>query len=514
MSLLRRIRAVLDKGPPEQDPRDVVIEQQDREIARLRDELARHKDVHRENGRVQRQNDGLQRRIERLEHENEHLKQQLATERRAGRRQAAPFAKKRPQGRGKRPGRRPGTRYGRQGRRACPAHVDEALAAPVPMRCPDCGGTVDVTGAAEQYQEDLPPVRPLVRRFDIEVGHCSQCRRRIQGRHPLQTSDALGAARAQLGPGVVALVVDLHTRCGLPLAKVADLLQTRFGLQVTPGGLVHLLHRAARDARPAYEALREQVRNAPVVTVDETGWRVGGIGHWLWAGVTPTTTVYAICAGRGFEDAQAVLGADFDGVLVRDGWVVYRSYTNGEHQSCLQHLRRRCEELLEEHPHCGWAGQVQDTLQAALALRDRRNAGGISDHGLATARGRLLAQISRLIDNPPPHDDAERFAAHLAVEFGAIFTFLWDPAVDATNWRAEQAIRPAVVIRKVCGGNRTRKGADTQQVLASVVRTARQRNLDLPALFATMLRAPVPIVPDVFGLPPPSAPSAAPQRAN
>ncbi len=73
VSLLRRIRAILDKAPPEQDPRDVVIEQQDREIGRLRDELARHKDVHRENGRVQRQNDGLQRRIERLERENEHL---------------------------------------------------------------------------------------------------------------------------------------------------------------------------------------------------------------------------------------------------------------------------------------------------------------------------------------------------------------------------------------------------------------------------------------------------------
>ena len=53
-----------------------------------------------------------------------------------------------------------------------------------------------------------------------------------------------------------------------------------------------------------------------------------------------------------------------------------------------------------------------------------------------------------------------------------------DPSIDATNWRAEQAIRPAVVTRKVCGGNRTRKGADTQQVLASVVRTARQRKLD------------------------------------
>ena len=323
VGLLRRILAILDQAPSERDARDVVIEQQDREISRLRDELARHKDVHRDNGRVHRQNDGLQRQNQRLRRENEHLKQQLGAERRAGRRQAAPFAKDRPQGRGGRPGRRPGARYGRQGRRPCPARVDETLAAPAPATCPDCGGAVTVTGAASQYEEDLPPVRPLVRRFDIEVGHCSQCRRRIQGRHALQTSDALGAASAQLGLGVVALVVELHTHGGMPLAKVADLLQTRFGLHVTPGGLANLLHRAARDARPAYEALCEQIRHSPVVTADETGWRVGALSHWLWAAVTPTTTVYAICAGRGFDDAQAVLGADFDGVLVRDGWVVY-----------------------------------------------------------------------------------------------------------------------------------------------------------------------------------------------
>ena len=103
---------------------------------------------------------------------------------------------------------------------------------------------------------------------------------------------------------------------------------------------------------------------------------------------------------------------------------------------------------------------------------------------MATARGRLTARLARLVDAPPPLDDAERFAAHLATEFPAVFLFLWDPSLDATNWRAEQAIRPAVVIRKVCGGNRTRHGADTQQVLASVVRTARQRNLDLPPLIA------------------------------
>ena len=100
--------------------------------------------------------------------------------------------------------------------------------------------------------------------------------------------------------------------------------------------------------------------------------------------------------------------------------------------------------------------------------------------------------------------DAERFAKHLANEFPAVFLFLCDPSIDATNWRAEQAIRPAVVTRKVCGGNRTRRGADTQQVLASVVRTARQRGLDLRALITTLLCAPKPVEPEALALPPPA----------
>ena len=454
---------------------------------------------------LEQENTELRKERDRWKQRSEHLQGQLDAARRAGCRQAAPFAKNRPQGRGGRPGRKAGEAYGRQGRRARPAQVDETYAAPVPAACPDCGGAVDVTGVASQYQEELPAVRPVVRRFDIEVGHCSRCQRRVQGRHALQTSDALGAAGAQLGPGVVALVVELHTEMGVPLAKVAHVLRTTFGLQVTPGGLAHLLHRTARDAAPTYTALCEQVRNSPVVTPDETGWRVAAISHWLWAFVTPETTVYAICPGRGFDDATTVLGADFAGVLVRDGWVSYRCYRAALHQSCLNHLLRRCKELQEDHPDSLWAGQVQAVLQTGLAVRDRCNAGELSEHGLASVRGRLVAQLGRLIDAPPPLDDAERFARHLATEFAAVFLFLWDLSVDATNWRAEQAIRPAVVIRKVCGGNRTRHGADSQQVLASVVRTARQRDLDLPPLIATMLRATGPVVPDAFGLPPPPA---------
>ena len=239
---------------------------------------------------------------------------------------------------------------------------------------------------------------------------------------PLQTSDALGAAGAQLGPNVAALVAELHTGMGVPLAKVSEHLKTKFGLQVTPGGLVHLLHRTAAAAAPAYAALCEQVRHSPVVTPDETGWRVNALRHWLWAYATPETTVYAICDGRGFADAAAVLGPDFAGVLVRDGWAAYRGFKHAPHQTCLAHLLRRCKQLQEDHPDSPWGGDVQAVLQDGLALRDRCNAGDISEHGLASARGRLAARLGRLIDSPPPLDDAERFAKHLSNEFPAVMS--------------------------------------------------------------------------------------------
>ena len=85
--------------------------------------------------------------------------------------------------------------------------------------------------------------------------------------------------------------------------------------------------------------------------------------------------------------------------------------------------------------------------------------------------------------------DVRRFAAHLITEAPALLTFLGDPTIDATNWRAEHAIRPAVVTRKVCGGNRTVRGAETQQILASVLRTLDQRGLDPADVFTPLLQA-------------------------
>jgi transposase len=467
------------------------LERQQREIDRQRREIERlrreHERADRDRNRYRQQRDQLRKKIDRLEDD-------LDDARRALHRQAAPFSRGAPRRHPRRPGRTAGPAYGRRGHRAPPSHVDETYEAPLPPACPQCGGPVTLTRQATQYQEELPVIRPSVRAFHIAIGHCTDCGRRVQGRHPLQTSNALGAAAAQLGPTAVTLAVVLNKQLGLPLGKIATLFRERFGLTVTTGGLVHAMRRAARRAEPTYAALGATIRGSPVVTADETGWKVAAHLHWLWAFTTPDTTLYTIQPGRGFEEAGTVLGADFAAVLVRDGWSPYRRFQRAIHQTCLAHLLRRCRRLIRDHDERRFAPRVQRVLQHGLRVRDRFLRGDISAQGVAVARGHLQNQLNTLIDRPGSAHVARRFAAHLAIEFPAVFTFLLEPAViDATNWRAEHALRPAVVTRKVCGGNRSAQGAHTQQVLASVLRTIQQRQLDAAAIFSNLLRAPQPL---------------------
>lgn len=460
----------------------------ERTIAELRGELER----------VERERDRLRR-------ENDRLKTELEAARRAGARQAAPFSKGPPQRRPRRPGRKAGAAHGRHGQRPVPPVVHETYDVPTPATCPACGDQVRDTQVAAQYQEDVPPVQPVVRRFDVHVGRCQGCQRRVQGRHPLQTSDALGAAAVHLGPHAVALAASLNKQFGLSFGKVATLFRERFGLAVTPSALVRALHRVAARGQPTYAALCETVRTSPVVVPDETGWRVEAVLHWLWVFATATTTVYRIAKGRGFADAAAVLGADFAGALTRDGWAPYRQFTEAFHQTCLAHLLRRCRLLQRDHPRARFPVRVARILHQALAVRDRRTAGTISPHGVDVARGHLFQQLCTALEDPGTVPEIQRFARHLTVELPALFSFLVDADLDATNWRAEQAVRPAVITRKMCGGgNRSRRGADTQQILVSLLRTAQQRHLDSTAVLTTLLCASAPLVSPHFYPPEPS----------
>jgi len=321
----------------------------------------------------------------------------------------------------------------------------------------------------------------------------------VQGRHGRQTSNAIGSAASQLGPRALALATLLNKGLGLPYGKTATVLEQAFGLGVSRGGLCQALERVAEKAEPTYQALVEQVRGSPSVTPDETGWKVGGQLWWMWVFSTPQVTVYAIQPGRGFEQAARVLGADFAGFLVRDGWAAYRRFLHALHQSCLAHLLRRCREmiLLGGKREAEFPRRIQSLLQQALQLRERRQPEQISDHGVAVARGRLEAKLDRSLQHRYRSPRNRRLANHLLRERDALFTFLNCPGLEATNWRAEQAIRPMVVARKVWGGNRTARGAQTQSILVSFLQTCRQQLQPASSLLQTLLCSSQPKVLDL-----------------
>jgi len=443
----------------------------------------RLEELERENQRLRQENESLRQEIERL-------RRQLEEALRAAHRQAAPFSHGQPKPDPKRPGRKAGEQYGRHYCRPHPRRVEERIAVPLPTRCPACGGGLVFERLEPQYQEDIVR-RTVVRGFEVAVGRCRGCGRRVQGRHPLQTSDALGAAQVQLGPEALALAAQLNKQMGLSLGHTAEVLKLGFDLQVSRAGIYRALARMADKAEPTYQALVRAARASRVNGVDETGWRVGGRLQWMWVAVSAQVTVYMVLPGRGFTEAAVLLGAEYSGWLVHDGLRCYYSFALAFHQSCLAHLVRRCRELARVvAPAAGFPLAVRALLDKALNLRDRYAQGLVSLHGLWTAAGRLEAQLDRLLARSYRSPSNRRLAAHLRHEQPHLLTFLRCPGLEATNNAAERALRGVVIARKVWGGNRTWNGARTQGILASVLRTCRQQGKDAFARIVGLLRGP------------------------
>jgi transposase len=186
-------------------------------------------------------------------------------------------------------------------------------------------------------------------------------------------------------------------------------------------------------------------------------------------------------------------------VLERDGWAPYRRFAAASRQTCLAHLLRRCRELLAdaERGQARTPHAVRRILQRALLVRDQCDAGQLNADQVAGEAERLGVAVDRLLAGRTVYPPNQRLLDHLARERDALFTFLARPEVQATNWRAEHAIRPAVVCRKAWGGNRTWAGVQTWQVLSSLLATAAVQQRDPVALLLPLLRAPGPVLADL-----------------
>ncbi len=449
----------------------------DRLLAQLRQQVAE----------LQQDQARLQRRLAKLKMHNDRLRGELDEAHRQAHRQASPFRRQKLKKRKKKPGRRRGHDADLRPTPK-PEHIDRVVNVPCRL-CPDCGVELVDPGQVVQYQTDLPPIVPIVTQFNIETGFCPCCRRRVQGRHAEQTSDAIGAAGNTLGPVVLTMAAEMKHRLGVPYRKISDFLETYADFKVCPSALVRADQRLAERARPTYDLLIDALRRCDIVHADETGWRVNAVNGWLWVFSNQNLTVYTIRTGKGARGADVpkdILGPDFDGTLIVDGLKTYDvlDYRKGQ---CNAHLLRRTKDLLDTVPaeERSLVEELQLLIQEAIGLAERREQ--LTPEGYA----RRVANIEKRFDTwllrigrrrRPLCPEVDRLVEHVINHHEQWFRFLQEPKVPPTNNHAERMLRPAVITRKVGGCNKTLFGALAHSILASVMVTCKQQGQKFLAL--------------------------------
>jgi hypothetical protein len=421
-----------------------------------------------------------QRQIAELTAAVETLRGEVERLTRDGKRQAAPFSKGTRVAHPKTPGRKPGQGPFRYRTPPAPETITEPIVA-VPVTasaCPACGGTLAPERVDAAYRTELPAVvRPRITAYHVAVSRCTACGRHMRGGHPDLAPDQYGVTAHRVGPRLMAAAHLLHYGLGVPARKVPAILRTLTGVVLTQGALTQdALRRTAGAVGGAHQRLRRHVRDAGAVHTDDTGWRVGGVPAWLMTFETDTAVVYQVRPHHRNQEVREVVPADYAGVMVTDRGKSYDATGLGavKQQKCLAHIQRSLAAVVEtKRGKARWFGtRLKRLLREAMALwHDHRDG---KARGFATRASRLRSAITHhLRDRTLSDRDNQRLLNELGGHHdrGNLLRFLSDPTIEPTNNRAERALRPAVIGRKVSQCSKTWGGAEAFAAFTSVVRT-------------------------------------------
>ena len=257
---------------------------------------------------------------------------------------------------------------------------------------------------------------------------------------------------------------------------------------MSPGALALAAQRVAKRLSPEVAYIGEAVRGSPAVNVDETGWRVGGRNHWMWAFVTDRLTLYRIVPSRAGRIAAEELGKDFGGVVVADFFSAYNKLSC-EQQKCTVHLLRELRDCAKKNKTPEFAA-FRKKLKRIIADAVRLVASKDFDPALCESLiWRLHDRVHALAVADYKNPDCRRLAKRLWQHGENLFTFLLYPGiVTPDNNRAERAIRPAVVLRKISGGSRTANGANASADLLTLSQTCRLNGISFVPFLLKALR--------------------------
>jgi len=331
--------------------------------------------------------------------------------------------------------------------------------------CGGCGAKLSETNQPNVHaydHVDLPPIKPITTRINLHRCDCPRCGKRVTATPPADMP--IGSP---FGPGIVALVVYLHTSQMVSFNRLVEMLEGLFGLTLSEGAIANMLARAGKPFAVAREAIKAEVRAAPVIASDETSARVEGKTHWQWVFGCATAVCHVIAPSRGKAVITGFLAGARPKVWISDRLAAQAGHAE-QHQVCLAHLIRDAQYAIEDGDTV-FAPGFKALLKRACAIGRRRD--GLADTTLQAYRRDLDRRLDALLATSPSGAAGLKLKWAIADCRERLFVFVTRRDVPATNNVSERALRPSVIFRKVTNGFRSCWGAEAYADIRSIVAT-------------------------------------------
>jgi len=342
-----------------------------------------------------------------------------------------------------------------------------------PDLCRKCGreltGDERVVGRPARHQViELPDSVVVTTEHRLVKVCCPGCRTHTRAELPADIEH--GAFGPRLRATVVMLAAMLMSR-----RATLTLLGDMFGARISLGSIENILKQASDSLAAPWQAIQRAVQAADVAHADETSWARAGHRLWLWSALSATAACYRIDQTRARTAARALLG-EFDGLLISDRYSVYDFIDPARRQVCLSHLARNFQAFAERDGAPGRHGQQIKTLIDDAIRADtqaRRDGDTLAWHSgpLSDVHDRLMGAVEAGERSHTP--DLARLCATVLDIWPTLWNFTEHPEAEATNNRAERALRHAVLWRKTSNGTQTEAGERFVERILSIRETCR-----------------------------------------
>lgn len=369
---------------------------------------------------------------------------------------------------------KPGQKKGHPGvRRQKPLRIDQRKEHTL-SACSDCQNSLPGAFTTRtRYTEEVVPTPPVVTEHTIHRYWCSTCEKVVE---PVLT-EAL--PKSTIGLKTLVLTAWMHYGLGVTIEKILQIFNQTFQMKVSKSGLIQAWQRLAEKLRFVYDDIGVQAQKSAVLHIDETGWRVNGITHWLWCFTNHVLVYFIIDRSRGSPVIKKVLGNLFNGILISDFFSAYNCMQAMAKQKCFSHIftyLARSDIRTSSSEWKSFRKTVSQFLKDAIDLH--KNVKELDETKFSQEKQKLYTRLKDIYNQTYTDREARRLAQRFEKHKNEILTFLEHPELPCDNNHAERQLRPAVISRKNSYCNRSAKGAEVQAIFMTIFRTLYLRKMD------------------------------------